>query len=113
MLVLGAILLFSFIRVETRSTAPLLDLRLFRIREFAAGNTAQLLNALANLRSAFAATKTYPLEALLIPMKSGMGVGLLLVSVELFSMISILVFTPPQLAGESLGKGRGFQVVEA
>ena len=47
MLALGAILLFYFIRVETRSSAPLLDLHLFKIREFAAGNTAQLLNALA------------------------------------------------------------------
>jgi EmrB/QacA subfamily drug resistance transporter len=47
MLAIGAILLLCFIRVETRSRAPLLDLHLFKIREFAAGNTAQLLNALA------------------------------------------------------------------
>jgi MFS family permease len=47
MLTLGAILLLYFIRVEIRSNAPLLDLRLFKIREFAAGNIAQLLNALA------------------------------------------------------------------
>jgi EmrB/QacA subfamily drug resistance transporter len=47
MLTVGAVLLFYFIRVETRISAPLLDLRLFKIKEFAAGNTAQLLNALA------------------------------------------------------------------
>ncbi len=47
MLTLGAILLLYFIRIEMRSNAPLLDLRLFKIREFAAGNMAQLLNALA------------------------------------------------------------------
>jgi EmrB/QacA subfamily drug resistance transporter len=47
MLALGAFLLFYFIRVENRISAPLLDLRLFRIKEFAAGNLAQLLNALA------------------------------------------------------------------
>jgi EmrB/QacA subfamily drug resistance transporter len=47
MLALGAVLLVYFIRVETRISAPLLDLRLFKIKEFAAGNTAQLLNALA------------------------------------------------------------------
>jgi EmrB/QacA subfamily drug resistance transporter len=47
MLTLGAILLLYFIRVEIRSNTPLLDLRLFKIREFAAGNIAQLLNALA------------------------------------------------------------------
>jgi EmrB/QacA subfamily drug resistance transporter len=46
MLSLSAILLVYF-RIEMRSNAPLLDLRLFKIREFAAGNIAQLLNALA------------------------------------------------------------------
>ena len=47
MLALGSILLFYFIRVEIRTSTPLLDLRLFRIKAFAAGNLAQLLNALA------------------------------------------------------------------
>ena len=47
MLILGMLLIFGFIRVETKSKAPLLDLRMFKIREFAAGNIAQLLNALA------------------------------------------------------------------
>jgi EmrB/QacA subfamily drug resistance transporter len=47
MLALGGILLLYFVRVENRKSAPLLDLHLFKIREFAAGNTAQLLNALA------------------------------------------------------------------
>jgi MFS family permease len=47
MLALGMALLFYFVWVETRISAPLLDLRLFKIKEFAAGNTAQLLNALA------------------------------------------------------------------
>ncbi len=47
MLVAGVLLIGWFIWVEMRSTAPLLDLNLFRIRAFAAGNIAQLLNALA------------------------------------------------------------------
>ncbi|MEE4113236.1 MAG: MFS transporter [Desulfobacteraceae bacterium] len=47
MLAAGVLLLLGFIWVEMRSGAPLLDLQLFRIREFAAGNIAQLLNALA------------------------------------------------------------------
>ena len=41
-------------------------------------------------RSAFAALRGTPWLALAIPMKSGMSVGLLLVSVELFFMICIL-----------------------
>lgn len=40
-------LLFCLVWVEARISAPLLDLRLFKIKEFAAGNTTQLLNALA------------------------------------------------------------------
>jgi len=43
----GAGLLLTFVLIETKTEAPLLDLRLFEIREFAAGNIAQLLNALS------------------------------------------------------------------
>ena len=57
------------------------------------------INTKANSRSAFAALRGTPLEALLIPMKSGMSVGLLLVSVELFFMICILSFLDPQIIG--------------
>ena len=57
------------------------------------------INTRANSRSAFAALRGTPWLALAIPMKSGMSVGLLLVSVELFFMICILVFLPKHLAG--------------
>jgi len=57
------------------------------------------INTRANSRSAFASLRGTPLEALLIPMKSGMSVGLLLVSVELFFMICILSFLPKEIVG--------------
>jgi len=57
------------------------------------------INTRANSRAAFAALKGYPINAMTIPMKSGMSVGLLLVSVELFFMICILVFLPLDLVG--------------
>ncbi len=47
LLVAGFILLLIFIREEGRVESPILDLRLFKIREFLGGNLAQLLNALA------------------------------------------------------------------
>ena len=47
MIALGTVLLVLFIRIELGKSAPLLDLKLFKIRDFAAGNIAQLLNALA------------------------------------------------------------------
>jgi K(+)-stimulated pyrophosphate-energized sodium pump len=57
------------------------------------------LNTFANSRSAFAALRGTPWDALAIPMRSGMSVGLLLITVELFFMICILVFLPAELRG--------------
>ena len=57
------------------------------------------INTRANSRSAFAALRGKPWLALAIPLKSGMSVGLLLVSVELFFMICILCFLPKELVG--------------
>jgi K(+)-stimulated pyrophosphate-energized sodium pump len=57
------------------------------------------INTVANSRTAFSALKGNPLHTLGIPLKSGMSVGLLLVSVELFFMICILAFLPKDLIG--------------
>ena len=57
------------------------------------------INTVANSRAAFSALKGNPLATLLIPLKSGMSVGLLLVSVELFFMICIVTFLPSDLVG--------------
>ncbi len=47
MLAVGTIILLGFIRMESRIQAPLLDLKLFKIRRFAGGNLAQFFNALS------------------------------------------------------------------
>ncbi len=57
------------------------------------------INTVANSRAAFSALKGNPLATLLIPLKSGMSVGLVLVAIELFFMICILAFLPGDLAG--------------
>jgi K(+)-stimulated pyrophosphate-energized sodium pump len=57
------------------------------------------INTVANSRAAFSALKGNALATLLIPLKSGMSVGLLLVATELFFMICILAFLPMDLAG--------------
>ncbi len=57
------------------------------------------INTVANSRAAFSALRGNALATLLIPLKSGMSVGLLLVSTELFFMICILAFLPRDLAG--------------
>src|SRR4051812_37849354 len=57
------------------------------------------INTVANSRTAFSALRGNALNTLNIPLKSGMSVGLLLVSVELFFMICILVFLDKELVG--------------
>jgi EmrB/QacA subfamily drug resistance transporter len=47
LLIVGSILLVLFALSETRTKSPLLDISLFKIRQFAAGNLAQMMNALA------------------------------------------------------------------
>src|SRR5262245_23370138 len=57
------------------------------------------INTVANSRAAFSALTGNALATLFIPLRSGMSVGLLLVSVELFFMICILAFLPKDLVG--------------
>lgn len=57
------------------------------------------MNTLANSRTAFAALKGNPLEIMNIPLKAGMSIGVLLVSVELIMMLIILLFVPGNIAG--------------
>ena len=69
------------------------------------------INTVANSRTAFSALKGNPLNTLLIPLRSGMSVGLLLVSVELFFMICILTFLKelagPCFIGFAIGESLG------
>lgn len=57
------------------------------------------MNTLANSRTAFASLKGNPLNILNIPLKAGMSIGVLLVSVELIMMLIILLFVPGEIAG--------------
>jgi K(+)-stimulated pyrophosphate-energized sodium pump len=57
------------------------------------------INTYANSRAAFASLRGNSLQTLMIPLRSGMSIGLLLVCVELVCMIGILLFMPRELAG--------------
>jgi K(+)-stimulated pyrophosphate-energized sodium pump len=57
------------------------------------------INTYANSRAAFASLRGNSLQTLLIPLRSGMSIGLLLVCVELVCMIGILLWVPASLAG--------------
>ncbi|MEN9642175.1 MAG: hypothetical protein RIR77_1364 [Planctomycetota bacterium] len=59
------------------------------------------INTRANSRTAFASLRGDALKTLAIPLQSGMSIGMLLVSVELFFMIGIMMFIPSELVGAS------------
>ncbi|MCE9600519.1 MAG: sodium/proton-translocating pyrophosphatase, partial [Spirochaetia bacterium] len=57
------------------------------------------INTFANSRTAFAALRGKPFPNYEIPLKAGMSIGLLLISIELFLMLAILLFVPSEFAG--------------
>jgi K(+)-stimulated pyrophosphate-energized sodium pump len=70
------------------------------------------INTFANSRTAFAALKGKPYPVYQIPLKAGISIGMLLISIELLLMLFVLLFIPSDLAykcflgfaiGESLG----------
>src|SRR6266478_2291489 len=57
------------------------------------------VNTFANSRTAFASLRGKPFPCYAIPLKAGMSIGMLLISVELFIMLCILLFIPGEYAG--------------
>jgi K(+)-stimulated pyrophosphate-energized sodium pump len=57
------------------------------------------INTFANSRTAFASLEGKPYPVYAIPIKAGMSIGMLLVSVELFIMLCILLYIPGDYAG--------------
>jgi K(+)-stimulated pyrophosphate-energized sodium pump len=57
------------------------------------------VNTFANSRTAFAALKGKPYPCYSLPLKAGMSIGMLLISVELILMLCILLFIPGNYAG--------------
>jgi K(+)-stimulated pyrophosphate-energized sodium pump len=57
------------------------------------------INTFANSRSAFASLKGKPFPTYAIPIRSGISIGMLLISIELLIMLAIILFVPSDLAG--------------
>ena len=71
------------------------------------------VNTFANSRTAFAGLsgKPYPLFA--IPLKAGMSIGMMLISVELLIMLFILLFIPARLCRPLLHRLRHWRILGA
>ena len=83
---------------------------------FAVAWFGMLINNVANSRMAFVALRGRALAVSEIPTRSGMSIGVILISVELMLMIAILVFVPPALAGScfigfAIGESLGASVL--
>jgi len=69
------------------------------------------VNTFANSRTAFAAMRGKPFLVSSIPLKAGMSIGMLLISIELFLMLCILLFFPevagPCFIGFAIGESLG------
>src|SRR5438270_1517181 len=57
------------------------------------------VNTFANSRTAFAGLRGKPYPIYAIPLKAGMSIGMMLISVELLIMLCILLFIPAEYAG--------------
>jgi K(+)-stimulated pyrophosphate-energized sodium pump len=57
------------------------------------------VNTFANSRTAFAALQGKPYPCYAIPLKAGMSIGMMLISVELMIMLCILLYIPGEYAG--------------
>jgi K(+)-stimulated pyrophosphate-energized sodium pump len=78
------ILLFSLIGIAGSCTVAWFGIR---------------VNTYANSRTAFASLRGKPFPCYSIPLKAGMSIGMLLISVELLIMLGILLFIPGDYAG--------------
>ncbi len=100
---IGLVILLYFGVLSHYSAAKVITILLFSLLGIAGSYGVAWfgirVNTFANSRTAFAALrgKPYPLYA--IPLKSGMSIGMLLISVELVMMLGILLFIPGDYAG--------------
>lgn len=74
------------------------------------------INTFANSRTAFASLKGKPFPLHAIPLRAGMSIGMLLISIELLIMLVILLFIPSDFAGScfigfAIGESLGASVL--
>ena len=109
---------FGFLKHNPASTVALILMwSLIGIGgSFAVAWFGMLINNIANSRMAFSALRGRALPVSEIPTRSGMSIGVLLISTELMLMIAILVFVPPAMAGScfigfAIGESLGASVL--
>ena len=100
---IGAIILFYFGVLQHFSAVKVTIILLFSVIGIC-GSTGVAwfgirVNTFANSRCAFASLRGKPFPCYEIPLKAGMSIGMLLISVELVLMLFILLFIPHDYSG--------------
>ncbi len=90
--------------IKHESPATVLIILLFSVIGIAGSSAVAWfgirINTFANSRTAFASLRGKPFPVYAIPLKAGMSIGMVLISIELMLMLGILLFIPGELAGK-------------
>jgi K(+)-stimulated pyrophosphate-energized sodium pump len=94
---------FYFLALKGEGAPTLLLVLLFSVVGMAGSYSVAWygirINTYANARTAFASLAGKPWDVVNIPLRSGMSVGLFLISLELVMMVIILLFVPRNIVG--------------
>jgi K(+)-stimulated pyrophosphate-energized sodium pump len=102
-LFVGVIILFYFGMFQHFDAVKVIVILLFSILGIGGSYSVAWygirVNTFANSRTAFASLRGKPFPCYQIPLRAGMSIGMVLISVELFIMLCILLFIPSDYAG--------------
>jgi len=102
-LLIAAAMAYYFLALKGEGVSTLLTVLFFSIVGMAGSYAVAWygirINTYANSRTAFAGLRGQPWDVVNIPLRSGMSVGLFLISLELIMMVIILLFVDRQIVG--------------
>jgi K(+)-stimulated pyrophosphate-energized sodium pump len=100
---IGVIILFYFGYFQGLGATRVIVILLFSVLGIAGSYSVAWygirVNTFANSRTAFASLRGFPFPCYQIPLRAGMSIGMVLISVELLIMLCILLFIPADYAG--------------
>ncbi len=100
---IGIIIVFYFGYLERMDAVKVIVILLFSLLGIAGSYSVAWfgirVNTFANSRTAFASLRGIPFPCYAIPLRAGMSIGMVLISIELFIMLCILLFIPGDYAG--------------
>jgi K(+)-stimulated pyrophosphate-energized sodium pump len=103
-LFIGAVIVIYYGVLKGEAAGIVLLILVFSIVGIAGSATVALfgirVNTFANSRTAFASLKGKPYPVYAIPLKAGMSIGMMLISIELAIMLMILTLVPHEYAGK-------------